>query len=252
MRNTPDVLSPLQMAPKVSVCMAAYNGGEYIELQLRSILSQLGAQDEVVIVDDCSKDDTVDRILGMQDERIRLVRHVENQGVVATFEEALQLATGNILFLSDDDDIWASNKVARFLEIFKAQPDVQIVTSKVQLIDRDGKAFSDIRLTRNGEFFPGFWRNIYKNHYQGSAMAIRASLLGRVLPFPAKSIFLHDVWIGTRNALTGGKAAFIDEHLLFYRRHSRNFSRRHSFWGQLRIRLELILAHAFYAFRSHA
>src|SRR2546423_14105747 len=48
--------------PTVSVCMAAFNGGKYIEIQLRSILSQLGTADQVVIVDDCSQDDTVARI----------------------------------------------------------------------------------------------------------------------------------------------------------------------------------------------
>jgi glycosyltransferase involved in cell wall biosynthesis len=237
-------------APRISVCVAAFNGGKYIETQLRSILSQLGAKDEVVIVDDCSLDDTVAKIQGMQDERIHLVQHLTNQGVVASVEEALCRATGDILFLSDDDDIWAENKVKRYLEVFEARPDVQIVTSRVRLIDIDGNPYTDDRLIRNGEFWAGFWRNVYKNHYQGSAMAIRSSLLERVLPFPVRPAFLHDAWIGTRNAITGGKAVFIKEELLFYRRHPDNFSRRLSAWNRLRARVELLCAHASYPFRS--
>ncbi len=232
--------------PKISVCMAAYNGGRYIEAQLRSILSQLGVQDEVVIVDDCSKDDTVDRIRNIRDVRIKLFQHALNSGVVATFEDALLNADGEILFLSDDDDIWAPNKVKRFLDVFGELPEIEIVTSKVQLIDERGTFFSNDKLTRGGRFCSGFWANIYKNHYQGSAMAIRSSLLPRILPFPLRPCFLHDVWIGTRSDITGGKTAFIEESLLFYRRHSDNFSRRLSAWNQLLVRAELLWAHVIY------
>jgi glycosyltransferase involved in cell wall biosynthesis len=238
--------------PKISVCLAAFNGGKYIEIQLRSILSQLDTGDEVVIVDDCSHDDTVARIRGMQDARIHLIQHTANQGVVATVEDALRRATGDILFLSDDDDIWAENKVKRYLEVFHTSLDVQVVASRVRLIDDDGNPYIDDRIIRKGEFFAGFWRNVYKNHYQGSAMAIRASLLEQVLPFPVRPAFLHDVWIGTRNAIAGGKTAFIEEELLFYRRHSNNFSRHLSPWNQLRWRVELLWAHASYAIRSRS
>jgi glycosyltransferase involved in cell wall biosynthesis len=241
------VLRPRKL--KVSVCMAAYNGGKFIDAQLRSILSQLDLQDEVVIVDDCSTDDTVKRIQAVNDGRIRLIQHTVNQGVVATFEDALRSATGDILFLSDDDDIWAPSKVKRYVDVFKARPEVQIVTSKIRLIDDEGTTVIDDRISRNGRFIPGFWNNVYKNHYQGSAMAIRASLLGRVFPFPLRPAFLHDVWIGTRSDLTGGTTAFIEEELLFYRRHNGNYSRRLSLWKQLRVRAELLLAHAVYAFK---
>lgn len=85
-------------------------------------------------------------------------------------------------------------------------------------------------------------------------MAIRASLLGKVLPFPLRRSFLHDAWIGTRNDILGGKTAFIDEDLLFYRRHPKNASRTKSMAGQIQTRIELILAHighGFYASRRH-
>jgi hypothetical protein len=188
----------------------------------------------------------------MQDGRIHLILHTANQGVVATFEDALRRATGDILFLSDDDDIWVENKVKRYLEVFHARPDVQIVTSRVRLIDDDGNPYTDDGILRKGEFFAGFWRNVYKNHYQGSAMAMRASLLERVLPFPVRPAFLHDLWIGTRNAIAGGKTVCLEEELLFYRRHSNNFTRRLSPWNQLRKRVELLWAHASYAFRSRS
>jgi glycosyltransferase involved in cell wall biosynthesis len=232
--------------PRISACMAAYNGGPFVEAQLESIVTQLRAEDEVVIVDDGSKDDTVIRIEQMSDARIKLLKHDRNAGVVATFEDALRSATGEILFLCDDDDVWAPTKVRRFLDVFESRPDVEIVSSRVQMIDENDRPIPDSRINREGRFIPGFWRNLYMNHYQGSAMAIRASLLGRVLPFPAYRSFLHDAWIGTRNELLGGKAVFIDEDLLFYRRHVNNASRTKSLVRQLETRMDLLLAHLRY------
>jgi GT2 family glycosyltransferase len=237
-------------APKISACMAAYNGDAFVEAQLRSILSQLKATDEIVIVDDVSTDQTVARIAEVGDPRIRLLRHEKNRGVVATFEDALRSGTGGILFLCDDDDLWAPTKVNRFVELFRERSEVEIVTSRVRMIDEDDRPLPDSRINREGRFLPGFWRNLYKNHYQGSAMAIRASLLGRVLPFPARRSFLHDAWIGTRNDVLGGKAAFIDEELLFYRRHLNNASRTKSLVRQIQTRIELLLAHIRYGFHT--
>jgi len=91
--------------PRISVCMAAYNGGPFVEAQLQSILTQLRPIDEVVIVDDGSKDDTVVRIQQLSDARVKLLRHERNAGVLATFEDALRSTTGKILFLTDDDDV---------------------------------------------------------------------------------------------------------------------------------------------------
>jgi glycosyltransferase involved in cell wall biosynthesis len=235
---------------RISVCMAAYNGGPFVEAQLKSILTQLRPNDEIVIVDDGSKDDTIERVQKVGDARIKLLRHEANAGVLATFEDALRSATGEILFLADDDDVWAPTKVQRFMEVFASRQDVGVVSSRVRMIDENDRPLPDSRINRQGRFVPGFWRNLYMNHYQGSAMAVRASLLGRVLPFPARGSFLHDAWIGTRNDLLGGKAVFIEEDLLFYRRHSKNASRTKSLIRQIQTRIDLLLAHLRYALMS--
>ena len=239
-----------RQAPRISVCMAAYNGGPFVDAQLGSILAQLGRSDEVVIVDDASKDDTLRRIEQLGDARIRLLRHEKNSGVVATFEDALRSATGVVLFMADDDDVWAPTKVRRFIEVFESKPDVEVVSSRVRMIDENDRPLPDSRINRRGRFVSGFWRNLFLNHYQGSAMAIRATLLGRVLPFPVQQSFLHDAWIGTRNDLLGGKAFFIEEDLLFYRRHTRNASRTKSLLRQIQTRVDLLLAHVRYALLS--
>lgn len=223
---------------RVSVCMAAYNGEPYVATQIQSILNQLHEQDEVIVVDDASKDRTRDIIRSFNDGRIRLIEHHTNCGVVMTFEDAVRNATGDILFLADDDDIWAPNKVEKVLEAFRKHPKAQIVTTRVSLIDQHGSPSMDPIYRNRKTFLSGFWQNILRNHFQGSAMALRSSLLRSILPFPRHVEFLHDHWIGTRNVMSGGSVVYIDEPLLFYRRHPQNVSRKMSRARQVKARLQ--------------
>ena len=65
----------------------------------------------MIIVDDCSVDDTIEVILSIPDNRIQLHRNISNKGVVKTFEEAVRLAKNEFVFLADQGDIWTENRV---------------------------------------------------------------------------------------------------------------------------------------------
>lgn len=201
--------------------MAAFNGADFIGEQIASILPQLGEEDEFVVVDDASNDNTVAIIEDFRDERIRVVRHERNRGVIRTFSRALQEAKGEIVFLADQDDIWRVDKVVKFLEIFGTYPDITAVMSDLVITDARGKIVSGPKFASK-TFHRGVLHNLVRNHYQGSAMAFRRSILEYCLPIP-DDIPLHDVWIGLVNQLIG-KTAFIPEPLLFYRRHGHNDS----------------------------
>ncbi len=241
---------PVAGRPKVSVCMAAYNGERHIEAQLRTILPQLGPGDEVVIVEDVSRDKTFEILREVQEQaasdpaspRVQLVQHRENRGVIRTFEEAVRSATGDILFLADDDDLWAPDKVRKVLEIFAEQPGTRVVCTGLAMIDEAGEPLQDQQYLRHRRFTTGLLRNFLHNQYQGSTMAFRSSLLRCILPFPTDRLFLHDAWIGARNTLTGGGTAYLDEPLLLYRRHTGNYSRRFGRWKQLMLRLQFASA----------
>lgn len=237
--------------PRVSICIASYNSGHYIDLQLRSVLPQLSADDEVVIVDDNSTDDTLHSIRAFADPRIRLIVHTQSMGVVRSFEHALRSATGDFLFLCDHDDLWAPDKVHRFREAFDQGPHIQLVMSAVSLIDADGTSFRDKRWDRDGQFQRGFLRNILKNSYQGSAMAIRSDLLAAVLPFPRNRRYLHDVWIGTLNDRMGGGMVYLPTPLLLYRRHRANVSRKLGVWERVISRTQLLYDHLRHVIRGY-
>jgi glycosyltransferase involved in cell wall biosynthesis len=204
---------------KISVCMAVYNGSEYIREQVASILPQLGEDDEIEVVDDASQDTSVTILEGFHDSRIRIIRQAENRGVVRTFERAIREATGEIIFLSDQDDIWHPNKIATMREAFVADPRVTLVLSNGEFINSNGMPL--LKQLKDGRrFLPGVLPNLIKNQYQGSTMAFRREILEAVLPFP-DGIPMHDSWIGLVNAVIG-KTAYLPDRLLFYRRHEGN------------------------------
>ena len=232
--------------PRISVCMAVYNGEHFFPEQLRSILPQLSPDDEVIIVDDGSKDATLERVAAFNDPRILVTRHKKNEGVIASFEDAVRLANGDILFFSDQDDVWAADKVDKMLAAFASDESVTIVSTGLSVIDKNGRLVEDATYSNRPPFASGFFRNLYANRFQGSAMAIRRTLVPHVLPFPKHCSFVHDEWIGMRNALIGGRVIHLPEPLLLYRRHGNNDSGSKSIYGKFKKRVEVLLALARY------
>ena len=86
------------MNNKISVCMAVYNGERFIQQQVTSILVQLRPNDEIVIVDDTSSDNTIRILDGYQDARIKITRNGKNIGSNASFQKALSHASGDFIF----------------------------------------------------------------------------------------------------------------------------------------------------------
>lgn len=228
----------------ISVCMAVYNGEEYVAAQLRSILTQLGGEDEVVVVDDASTDATCSCVRALGDSRVRLIEHAHNLGIVPTFEHALRGAARQFIFLSDQDDLWVPDKVETIMREFAASPGVTLVASDAALIDANGVRVSDSYFRAFGKFSPDLWANFLRNRYMGCTMAFRATILPVILPLPRRFRVLHDVWIGARNALSHGQAVYIDRPLVLYRRHGATATGRRtlSFAEKFWVRFSLLLA----------
>lgn len=232
--------SGLQRRP-ISVCIATYNGESYIRQQLESILDQLSDCDEVIVVDDASSDKTCDIVESLHDGRIRLERHAVNLGVLKTFEDAIRYASGEIIFLADQDDLWNPEKVSSVLHAFTENPDAWIVVSDAAIIDDNGSTISSSYYASHSKFRPGLFSNLLHCRYLGCTMAFRSPLRKRILPFPSNADVLHDLWIGAANSFAGGKSVYIDKPLVLYRRHAGNATgnNRLPLFRQLRIRWDL-------------
>ena len=203
---------------KISVCMASYNGAPFIEKQLSTILEQIKEDDEIIISDDGSTGNTVDLIKGFKDPRIKLFHHTRGKSPMHNFENALQKASGQYIFLSDQDDIWEKNKVSLLLEYLQSY---DLVISDCSIIDGDEKVLFNSFFKQNNSR-KGFVRNLYKNSYVGCCMAFNRFILEKSLPLPGK-IPMHDWWIGL-TAEMFGSSFFCMEKLVQYRRHENNVS----------------------------
>lgn len=202
--------------PSVSVCVATFNGALYLEEQLRSILSSQSVN-QVVVSDDGSVDGTKDIVLNIDDPRVTYIEGPK-LGLIRNFEHALQFCKGDVVFLSDQDDLWLPHKVNRMLE---ALVDADLVVSDCIVVDEK-------LTTLNPSFFklrssgPGLLKNLYKCTYLGCCIGFKKHVLDMALPFP-RNLPMHDWWLGLIAELVGN-VAFIDDKLVLYRRHGKNVS----------------------------
>ena len=203
---------------KISVCIATYNGEKYICQQLRSILGQIGESDEIIISDDSSSDRTVEIIKTFDDKRIRLLENNRFHNPAYNFENTLEKATGDIIFLSDQDDIWLENKVKIMTGLLQKY---ELVVSDCIVINENEdilqESFFKIRGSKKG-----LLNNFLKNSYMGCCMAFNRRILDIALPFP-DNLPMHDMWIGMIGELYG-KTYFCDQKLVKYRRHEHSVS----------------------------
>jgi glycosyltransferase involved in cell wall biosynthesis len=197
--------------------MATYNGEKYIKEQIDSILVQLGENDEIIVSDDGSTDNTIEIIESYQDSRIKIFRN-SFKNLILNFEFTLNKAKGDFIFLSDQDDVWLLNKVEVNLGYLIKN---DIVVSNCKVVNQDleviNKSFFQLNNSKQGLI-----SNLIKNSYLGCCLAFRKEILGKALPFP-KNIPMHDIWLGFVSELFF-KPKFIEEPLMLYRRHGANES----------------------------
>ena len=203
---------------KISVCIPTFNGEKFIKEQLDSILCQLSSTDEIVVSDDGSKDDTVLLIKEYRDPRIILIQDKPLGSPIYNLERALKNASGGIIFLADQDDIWLPGKVKLVVSILQK---VDLVFSDAYVVDKDLNILKNSYYTKK-DHIGGLFRNLFFNNYIGATMAFRREVLDKALPFP-KKIPMHDQWIGLIGEIYF-KNSFIPEPLIFYRRHGGNAS----------------------------
>ena len=225
----------------VSVCMATFNGQKYIKRQILSILTQLNSSDELVIFDDASNDKTISIINSFKDERIKLFINQKNLGPVSTFNKALSNAKNEIIFLSDQDDYWLSNKVLNIKNIFKNQS-IDLIVHDAKVIKNNKVLFCSLFKMHNSS--SGLFKNLISNRFTGCCMALRKKTLDDLMPVPIKKGIYHDAWLGILAILLRKKILFLNEKLLEWNRHGNNDStlKRRSLKLIIPDRLNLILS----------
>jgi glycosyltransferase involved in cell wall biosynthesis len=228
----------------ISVCMATYNGEKYIEEQVKSILPQLGIDDELIISDDGSTDKTIEILESFNDERIKIFYHdrrsirvpfllssesADNFYFAArNFENALTKASGDYIFFSDQDDVWMPDKVGKIIPYLNED---NLVISDAWIVNHELE--KQDKLSKYRVYKKGFLANIYVKGGapQGCVCAFTKNIKDFILPIP-KNVLTHDFWIGLLAELKFS-SVYIPEQLVLYRRHASAVSNKkkslHSF-----------------------
>lgn len=220
------------MTARVSVAMATFNGGQFIAEQLRSILAQTVAIDQIVIADDGSRDDSVgiarDVLATFAGELTVLEPERRSLGVTKNFERALRACTGDLIALSDQDDVWHVDKLERMIaplgeDGLLAFSDASLVGELGQPLKGEPVLFGGIGLTDwerstlfAGDAWPVFLR---RNLVTGATVVIRRALLDLAGEFPES--WVHDEWLAIVAAANGG-VRLVDEPTIDYRQHGAN------------------------------
>lgn len=203
---------------KLSICLATYNGEKFIKRQLDSILPYLDSNDEIIISDDSSTDNTIKIIEQFEDSRIRIFREKKFRNPIFNFEFALKQAKHELIFLCDQDDIWFPEKI----------PTVKKLLEEYDLIVTDCIVTNENLQVIHNSFFEyiqvktGLFNNLLRNRYIGTCMAFNVNILQKALPFPQK-IPMHDWWIGLV-AEYYGKVYLLKKPMMYYIRHDNNAS----------------------------
>lgn len=190
--------------PRISVCLASYNGAAHVREQVDSILADLGPDDEVVVVDDASRDGTVALLEGLADPRIRIVRSGNNQGHVKTFERAIGEATGEIIMLSDQDDVWPRGRTDT---LSTALATAHLAAGNYAVLgDEATGPVPPLTAAMDGHGVGNVvGLMLGRRQYFGSCMAFRSELRSVLLPFP-RAVEAHDHWLALVGNIAGTTA----------------------------------------------
>jgi glycosyltransferase involved in cell wall biosynthesis len=205
-------------ALKISIAMATYNGGKYLREQLESFLAQTRFPDELIITDDCSTDDTLEIIQLFAETAPFVVRWEQNEknlGYTGNFNHALMRTTGDLVFLSDQDDVWFPEKLAIMEAYVLANPTALVLMNDAALTDAD---LNDTGLTKQGQIASAGMTD--SSFVMGSCAVVRRELLAISLPITA-GFKGHDNWL-VQIAEGARRKLIVKDVLQWYRRHKTN------------------------------
>ena len=212
--------------------MCTYNGAEFLPAQWESILAQSRRPDEIVVCDDGSSDQTrslLEKFAAESPIPVALYFNQTNLGSVKNFEQAIRSCTGEVIALSDQDDVWRSDKLQTIEAAFNESPNVGLVFSDAEIVDEDLEPLGR-RMWTEVCFEPYQRKLIARGRalevlvtgwtVTGATMAFRSNFVNLSLPIPDGIEMIHDGWIALTIASVAEVVA-IDEPLIKYRQHDR-------------------------------
>jgi glycosyltransferase involved in cell wall biosynthesis len=240
------------MSLSISVALCTYNGERFIAEQVRSICAQRPAPIEIVLSDDASADRCIEVAQGTLEScrqadpalptELRVLRNPKALRVTKNFEQAAIACRGDLVALSDQDDVWHPGRLALMVAVFEQRPDLLLLHTDALLVDGAGHTLGnslfhalevkpfELAWLHGGRAFDVYLR---RNLATGATTIFRRQLLASAVPFPKE--WLHDEWLAIV-ASSIGRVDALETPSIDYRQHESNQigARRDSFAGKVR------------------
>jgi len=207
--------------PFLSIVLCTYNGERFLKEQLDSLFNQTYENFEIIAVDDCSTDSTINILQEMASpNKMKVFKNEKNEGVNRNFQIAIQKASGDFILICDQDDIWVPNK----LEVLVSSIDGSLLYyHDSRLMDVNGKIQSKkmsdkYRMSSN----PHPLAFISQNGVTGHACMFDRKLLEYPI-FPLPKHIYYDNWLGYIASIHG-QVRYIDNCMVNYRVHENNLT----------------------------
>lgn len=226
------------LKPAVSVALCTWNGERYLSEQLRSICLQTYPPCEIVLSDDASTDGSVALARKIVEEcaqegrglaiPLRLLVNAQPLRVTRNFQQAITSCRGDLVALSDQDDVWRPDKLAQMVDRFVRDPQLRLLHTDALLVDAVGASLGrtlfdvlavsadELKQIHDGDAFDVLLR---RNLVTGATVMLRRELAVMAIPFPVD--WVHDEWLGAIAAATG-KLDVYERPLIDYRQHAAN------------------------------
>ncbi len=210
---------------EITVVLSSYNGEKYMREQLESLRKQTLAPSEVIIVDDCSTDSTVDICNSFIEEHSlvnwKVIANTANKGWAENFSDAFIIASGDIIFPCDQDDIWLSDKLEKMTAVMESHPEIGLLIGNYQkwIFNEHENRIIDCSSSGTVTKLPFNEKVIYVD-YPGCVYCFRKSFYETILPYRFKD-YPHDAFL-IRMAKTADACYLYDIPVIKWRRHSAN------------------------------
>ena len=229
------------MENKISLVMSCYNGSKYIIEQMESLKNQTRKIDEVLIFDDGSTDDTVAKVEkyisdnGLLNWQVHL--NAENYGWQKSFAQGILKATGDILFLCDQDDVWMPDKIETMSRLMENE-EIGLLVSDLEPMYMS-KDTRKLTLRKLGTEYCSKIKSTQKNYRicrPGCTFAVRTEMAQKCFSQYWKERIAHDALLWEYAFITGG-LWHLNKKTIYFRRHGENSSNNmpHTIKGRMAV-----------------
>lgn len=215
-------------APEVSVVMSVHNSSRFLQEAIDSILAQTYEDFEFIIVDDGSTDESGLILAEQTDDRIRVLRLQENQGIPVAVQRGIEMSSGKYIARMDSDDVALSTRLEKQLAFLESFPEVGVVGAQRRYLDAEGNvSVSNVSVPCGHNRI--VWSVFLGASFWNSSTVIRREVLDEAGGYDSRYLYASDLELWTR-LIFRCRFANLPDHLLDYRVHGNNTSQR---WREL-------------------